>query len=307
MLPLPVANILHHKLGSALSALGVAIGVCMLVTLSGLSRGSLEEVAHRWAGVDAELIVYPARLGDNISTASGGGLAGRDLRLVAELTAGGKPLAQRVAPVYLDRLRIAGQEHNVVGARPADMPMLLGGRHVRSPGRLFDPDDSFARWLRHKLTTPTDDRDAVVDVTAEELDNETYEAIKAFKDHVAECQYQLQEHREDRYHLGSFDLFKEMDIFDPRDLFSLGLILARIECDYEEVVRFGDRLKIYSRVTEVGSSSFTLEHLFVREGDEKVVARGKAILVAFDYKLNQPVTLSPELVEKLSRYRGAPR
>jgi len=104
-----------------------------------------------------------------------------------------------------------------------------------------------------------------------------------------------------------FDLFKEMDIFDPRDLFSLGLILARIECDYEEVVRFGDRLKIYSRVTEVGSSSFTLEHLFVREGDEKVVARGKAILVAFDYKLNQPVTLSPELVEKLSRYRGAPR
>ena len=61
-----------------------------------------------------------------------------------------------------------------------------------------------------------------------------------------------------------FDLFKEMDVFDPRDLFSLGLILARIECDYEEVVRFGDRL-------------------------------------------NQPVTLSPELVEKLSRYRGIPR
>jgi len=89
MLPLPVANILHHKLGSALSALGVAIGVCMLVTLSGLSRGSLEEVAHRWTGVDADLIVYPARLGDNISTASGGGLTGRDVRLVAGLTAGG--------------------------------------------------------------------------------------------------------------------------------------------------------------------------------------------------------------------------
>ena len=168
MLPLPVANILHHKLGSALSALGVAIGVCMLVTLSGLSRGSLEEVAHRWTGVDADLIVYPARLGDNISTASGGGLTGRDVRLVAGLTAGGKPLAQRVAPVYLDRLRIAGQEHNVVGARPADMPMLLGGRRIRSPGRLFDPDNGFARWLTRKLATPTDD-DSPVDVSAEEL------------------------------------------------------------------------------------------------------------------------------------------
>lgn len=56
---LPLANILHHKLRSVLSALGIGIGICMLVTLSGLSRGTLSEVADRWDAVDAQLIVYP--------------------------------------------------------------------------------------------------------------------------------------------------------------------------------------------------------------------------------------------------------
>jgi hypothetical protein len=32
---LPLANILHHKLRSALSALGIGIGICMLITLAG--------------------------------------------------------------------------------------------------------------------------------------------------------------------------------------------------------------------------------------------------------------------------------
>ena len=39
MTPLPLANILHHKLRSALSMLGIGIGVCMLIALSGLARG----------------------------------------------------------------------------------------------------------------------------------------------------------------------------------------------------------------------------------------------------------------------------
>ena len=77
MVPLPIANIMHHKLPSALSALGVAIGVCMLITLSGLARGSLGEVADRWEGVDADIIVYPAQWSDNITTISGGGLSGK--------------------------------------------------------------------------------------------------------------------------------------------------------------------------------------------------------------------------------------
>ena len=92
MLPLPLANILHHKLRSALAMLGVAIAVCMLVTLSGLSRGSLEEIADRWQAVDADMIVYPATWGENITTVSGGGMGDADISRILALTAAEKAL-----------------------------------------------------------------------------------------------------------------------------------------------------------------------------------------------------------------------
>ena len=71
---LPLANILHHKLRSFLAAVGIGIGVCMLITLSGLARGSLHEVADRWESVDADLIVTPAGWGHQFSARIGSGV-----------------------------------------------------------------------------------------------------------------------------------------------------------------------------------------------------------------------------------------
>ena len=44
---LPLANILHHKLRSALSATGIGIAIAMLITLGGLARGSLAAGVRR--------------------------------------------------------------------------------------------------------------------------------------------------------------------------------------------------------------------------------------------------------------------
>ncbi len=74
---LPLANLLHHKLRSSLSALGIGIGICMLVTLSGLSRGSLYEVANRWEAVDADLFAYPEIWEQRTPSLSGVGLPDR--------------------------------------------------------------------------------------------------------------------------------------------------------------------------------------------------------------------------------------
>ena len=68
---LPLANILHHKLRSVLSALGIGVGICMLITLSGLARGSLSEIADRWEAVNADLIAYPKNWGNNIANLVG--------------------------------------------------------------------------------------------------------------------------------------------------------------------------------------------------------------------------------------------
>ena len=168
MVPLPIANVLHHKLRSALGALGVAIGVCMLVTLSGLSRGSLDEVADRWEAVNADLIVYPAHWLDNITSIDGGGLGEADAAEVSRVTVGpdARPAVQRVIPVFLGRSSIGGQEHTVVGVVPSDLPSLLGRGKILSGGRCFDPDGTFATWLKAKLEAPGE---GVLDIPAEEL------------------------------------------------------------------------------------------------------------------------------------------
>ncbi|MCD4699265.1 MAG: ABC transporter permease [Phycisphaerae bacterium] len=166
MVPLPLANILHHKVPSALSALGVAIGVCMLITLSGLARGSLGEVADRWEAVDADLIIYPAQWSDNITTISGGGLGEKDAEAIRNLATGGATAAECVVPIYLHRISIAGAEHNVVGVRPENLARLLGKGGVADGGRVFDPDNACAGWLEEKLTT---DGEEVVDISQADL------------------------------------------------------------------------------------------------------------------------------------------
>lgn len=165
MIPLPLANILHHKVPSALSALGVGIGVCMLITLSGLARGSLGEVADRWDAIDADLIVYPAHATDNITTISGGGLSDKDAEKIKGLSVKGAGAVEYVVPVYVHRISIKGAEHNVVGVRPADLKRLIGkGRSVE--GCIFDPENKSARWLKEKLSTPSD---RIVDISEAQL------------------------------------------------------------------------------------------------------------------------------------------
>ena len=171
MIPLPIANVLHHKLRSALSALGVAIGVCMLVTLSGLTHGTLAEVGDRWQGVDADLIVYPSVQTDNIAAISGAGLSQRDVSAVTALTSDdGSPAVERATPVYINRLYAGGQHHNIVGVDPEGLPGLMGGRSILD-GRCFDPEGKFARWLHKKLTTPLPDGE-VLDISKKELADE---------------------------------------------------------------------------------------------------------------------------------------
>jgi acyl-CoA thioester hydrolase len=102
-----------------------------------------------------------------------------------------------------------------------------------------------------------------------------------------------------------FDLFKKLDLFDPHNILSLPLILARAECDYIEISRYNDTLTIYSRISEIGLSSFVIEHVFVRERDNAIVAEGKVVIVYFDHERNRSIPIPDEVRYKLQRYQTA--
>jgi ABC-type antimicrobial peptide transport system permease subunit len=150
MANLPLANLLHHKLRSVLSALGIGMGICMLVTLSGLSRGSLFEIAERAESVDADLIVSPRGWGDNTADKAGSALPDKYARVILDRHG---DIVAKAVPVFVWPIRLAGQEHRAAGVEPNDLPMLTGGRKL-SEGRCFDPDGRFAAWIEQKLLAP---------------------------------------------------------------------------------------------------------------------------------------------------------
>lgn len=153
---LPLANILHYRLRSALSALGIGIGICMLVTLSGLARGTLNEISDRWEAVDADLIIYPREWGENLITMSGIGLSDRYADILRQKHG---DMIERVVPVFLASVKFAGQDQTVVGVDSDQWHTLTGGRQVQE-GRLFDPHGDFSRWLQQQFTTPATSADS---------------------------------------------------------------------------------------------------------------------------------------------------
>ena len=162
MANLPLANLLHHKLRSVLSALGIGMGICMLVTLSGLGRGTLFEVAERAESANADLIISPRGWGDNTSDKSGSGLPDKYARLMFDRHG---DIVAKAVPVFVWPMRLAGQEQRATGIEPNDLPMLTGARKL-SEGRCFDPDGRFAAWIERKLLAPATTQKAAAGAAA---------------------------------------------------------------------------------------------------------------------------------------------
>jgi acyl-CoA thioester hydrolase len=72
------------------------------------------------------------------------------------------------------------------------------------------------------------------------------------------------------------------------------VIIARAECDYRSQAVFGDELDVRMAIGEVGRSSFVLTYRIVQAKDERVVAEGTTVMVAFDYEAARSMPLPPE-------------
>ncbi|HMQ35648.1 MAG TPA: thioesterase family protein [Chloroflexaceae bacterium] len=77
-------------------------------------------------------------------------------------------------------------------------------------------------------------------------------------------------------------------------LTEMGLILAELTISYRAPAYFGERLAVGVRVSSLGTKSFVMDYLIVREGDERVIASAKTVLVCYDYRQGVTVPVSEE-------------
>jgi acyl-CoA thioester hydrolase len=88
-----------------------------------------------------------------------------------------------------------------------------------------------------------------------------------------------------------------MDVKDWR------FILASTTCDYIAQGYFNDELDVTAEVTEIGTKSFHLVHRIMNRKTGKLIAKGKAVIVYFDFDKQESLALPDLLKSELSRHQ----
>ncbi|AXQ28906.1 acyl-CoA thioesterase [Solimonas sp. K1W22B-7] len=106
---------------------------------------------------------------------------------------------------------------------------------------------------------------------------------------------------------GWFETAREpvLRIFSPDfPIRGLTLILARIEVDFVAQTYFGHEVSIRTSIEKLGNSSFVVLHEAWQK--DKVVARGKAVMVAFDFDAQKSVPIPAVQRAELEKHLAVP-
>lgn len=91
-------------------------------------------------------------------------------------------------------------------------------------------------------------------------------------------------------------------IFNPEmDVHNWTLILARQEIDHTAQTFIGKSVSIQTGLGKIGNSSF--EVIQIAEQDGSVIAKGKAVLVHFDYELQKASPIPDDIRAQLEAHK----
>ena len=91
----------------------------------------------------------------------------------------------------------------------------------------------------------------------------------------------------------------------PSDSFSFfPFILADAQCSFKSPVYTGEEIEVALGVTGFGTKSFTMEYLLTEVKTARLVATGKSVMVMYDYKSGQSVSVPQEFREAVTRLQG---
>lgn len=97
----------------------------------------------------------------------------------------------------------------------------------------------------------------------------------------------------------------ELGLFTKDQSFmEIGVILADVHITYLEPVYFGQNIKVGVRAVKLGNKSMTWEQNIVDADTGKMLARGEVVMVTYDYRVAQTITVPHEWREKIGQFEG---
>jgi acyl-CoA thioester hydrolase len=90
------------------------------------------------------------------------------------------------------------------------------------------------------------------------------------------------------------DLHKK--VFKSNGIPDITALVARIEIDYLKPIVYGDTLRLYTRLSEIGTKSFELSTVFTAKSpfnnEFQLAAKAKVVLVNIDLKTGKSIPIS---------------
>jgi len=84
----------------------------------------------------------------------------------------------------------------------------------------------------------------------------------------------------------------------------MGPILASITCNYRRQLHYPDTVRVGARVSRLGRSSLTMEHVVYSETHGEIAADGSSVIVIFNYETNRPTRIPDEVRAAIEQVEG---
>ena len=91
------------------------------------------------------------------------------------------------------------------------------------------------------------------------------------------------------------------ELMEPNNL---GPILASIHCDYKQQIRYPDAIEVSARMERLGNTSMTIHHELWSDDVGGIAATGTSVIVLFDYKAQQPQSISKGIRQVIQDFEG---
>lgn len=99
---------------------------------------------------------------------------------------------------------------------------------------------------------------------------------------------------------------QQVGLWDGRDFNALGIILAEASCTYRAPARYGQALQVGVRTVRVGTKSLEFAYTLQDAADGRVLAEGRSVQVAFDYRRGESIPVPDSWREAVRRFEGTP-
>lgn len=95
----------------------------------------------------------------------------------------------------------------------------------------------------------------------------------------------------------------ELGLFTKDQSFmEIGVILADVHITYLAPIYFGEQIKVGVHISKLGNKSMTWEQNIVDVESDKEIAKGKVIMVTYDYRAEKTILIPQEWREKISTF-----